>query len=170
MGFEGILFTEQHGNLEGVHEVTNNPILLDLFIAAHTQSIKVGQCGICLPFANPLRVAEDIANLDQMTKGRALAGFSRGNTSRWADQYGQHLGMKVATSDKSETDERNFRAFAECWEIIHRAWTQDSFAFSGEFWTFPVSGTKYPYPPAMQWGDSVDSEGNLLSVGDVPRP
>ena len=58
LGFEGLLFTEQHHNLEGVHEVTNNPIMLDMFVAAHTERVKLGQCGICLPFANPRHAHE----------------------------------------------------------------------------------------------------------------
>jgi alkanesulfonate monooxygenase SsuD/methylene tetrahydromethanopterin reductase-like flavin-dependent oxidoreductase (luciferase family) len=50
-----------------------------------TKRICVGQLGIVLPAANPIRVAEDIAMLDQMTGGRANAGFARGYQRRWVD-------------------------------------------------------------------------------------
>jgi alkanesulfonate monooxygenase SsuD/methylene tetrahydromethanopterin reductase-like flavin-dependent oxidoreductase (luciferase family) len=170
LGFEGIFFSEQHGNLEGVPEVTNNPIFLDWFVASQTERLKVGQLGCVLPVSNPLLVAEEIAQLDQMSKGRVLAGFSRGNTVRWVEQFGQLNQMKSATSDKSEADERNLRAFIEAWHIIKLAWTTDSFSYDGEFWKYPVDGSKWPYPTTKEWGVGVDDDDNLTEVGVVPRP
>jgi alkanesulfonate monooxygenase SsuD/methylene tetrahydromethanopterin reductase-like flavin-dependent oxidoreductase (luciferase family) len=167
-GFEGMFFSEQRGNVEGIPEVTANPILLDLFIAQHTERLKVGQLGNVLPAHNPLHVADQIAQLDQLTKGRVLCGFARGNTSRWVDAYGQQLDIKATRSDKGEADERNMRAFKESWEIIKTAWTQDTFSFDGEFWKFPVPGTKWTYPPSKDWGEAVDDDDNLLGVGIAP--
>jgi alkanesulfonate monooxygenase SsuD/methylene tetrahydromethanopterin reductase-like flavin-dependent oxidoreductase (luciferase family) len=169
-GFEGIFFSEQHGNIEGIPEVTANPMLLDLFVAANTERIKVGTLGVTLPVANPLLVADQIAQLDQLTKGRMLAGFARGNTTRWADQYGQHIPMGATRSDKSEADERNLRALMEAWEIIKLAWTETTFSFDGEFWKFPVPGTKWLYPHTREWGAGVDDDQNLLGVSIAPRP
>jgi alkanesulfonate monooxygenase SsuD/methylene tetrahydromethanopterin reductase-like flavin-dependent oxidoreductase (luciferase family) len=169
-GFEGLFMSEQHGNVEGIPEVTSNPILWDLFLAGHTERIKVGQLGNTLPVANPLLVADQIAHLDQLTRGRAMAGFSRGNTQRWADQYGQHIPMGATRSDKSPHDERNLRALMECWQIIKLAWTEDVFSFDGEFWKFPVEGTKWPYPPTKEFGVGVDEDDNLLGVSIAPGP
>jgi alkanesulfonate monooxygenase SsuD/methylene tetrahydromethanopterin reductase-like flavin-dependent oxidoreductase (luciferase family) len=125
---------------------------------------------VVLPVANPLLVAEEIAQLDQMSRGRALAGFSRGNTVRWVEQFGQLNNMRSAASDKSESDERNLRAFIEAWHIIKLAWTQDTFSFDGEFWKYPVDGSKWPYPATKKWGTGVDENDNLTGVGVVPRP
>jgi len=169
-GFEGVFFSEQHGNIEGIPEFTSNPILMDLFIAGQTKHLKVGQLGMTLPVSNPLLVADQIAHLDQLTGGRAMAGFARGNTPRWADQYGQHIPMRATRSDKSEADERNLRALKECWEIIKLAWTQDVFSFDGEFWKFPVPGTKWTYPHTKTWGAGVDDDDNLLGVSIAPGP
>jgi alkanesulfonate monooxygenase SsuD/methylene tetrahydromethanopterin reductase-like flavin-dependent oxidoreductase (luciferase family) len=60
LGYHSISFTEHHFHIEGF-ELSNNPVLLDLFIAMQTTRIRVGQLGIVLPASNPLRVAEDIA-------------------------------------------------------------------------------------------------------------
>lgn len=169
-GFEGIFFSEQHGNIEGIPEVTSNPLLLDLFVASHTERIKVGPLGMTLPIANPLLVADQIAQLDQLTKGRMLAGFARGNTTRWADQYGQHIPMGSTRSDKSEADERNLRALMEAWQIIKLAWTETTFSFDGEFWKFPIDGTKWLYPHTKTWGAGVDDDDNLLGVSIAPGP
>ena len=69
--------------------MSNNPVLLDLYFAMQTKRIRVGQFGIVLPAANPIRVAEDIAMLDHMTGGRANAGFARGYQRRWVDVMAQ---------------------------------------------------------------------------------
>ena len=76
-GYYGVGFTEHHFHIEG-EEVSNNPVLLDCYLGMRTEHIRVGQLGIVLPSQNPLRVAEDVAMLDQMTQGRAFAGFARG--------------------------------------------------------------------------------------------
>ncbi|HXZ83939.1 MAG TPA: LLM class flavin-dependent oxidoreductase, partial [Myxococcota bacterium] len=88
LGYDSISFTEHHFHVEGF-ELSNNPVLLDLFVGMQTKRIRVGQLGIVLPAQNPIRVAEDIAMLDHMTGGRANAGFARGYQRRWVDVMGQ---------------------------------------------------------------------------------
>src|SRR5579885_3666667 len=68
LGYDSISFTEHHFHIEGF-ELSNNPVLLDLFIAMQTKRLRVGQLGIVLPSQNPIRVAEDIAMLDHMSGG-----------------------------------------------------------------------------------------------------
>src|SRR5499427_45709 len=65
LGYDSVSFTEHHFHIEGF-ELSNNPVLLDLYFAMQTKRIRVGQLGIVLPSQNPLRVAEDIAMLDHM--------------------------------------------------------------------------------------------------------
>ena len=88
LGYDSVSFTEHHFHIEGF-ELSNNPVLLDLYFAMQTKRIRVGQLGIVLPAANPIRVAEDIAMLDHMTGGRACAGFARGYQRRWVDVMAQ---------------------------------------------------------------------------------
>jgi alkanesulfonate monooxygenase SsuD/methylene tetrahydromethanopterin reductase-like flavin-dependent oxidoreductase (luciferase family) len=73
LGYDSISFTEHHFHVEGF-EISNNPVLLDLFIGMQTSRIRVGQLGIVLPASNPIRVAEDIAMLDHMTAATNGAG------------------------------------------------------------------------------------------------
>ena len=56
LGYDSVSFTEHHFHIEGF-EVSNNPVLLDLYVAMQTKRIRVGQLGIVLPAANPIRVA-----------------------------------------------------------------------------------------------------------------
>jgi len=169
-GFEGICFSEQHNNIEGMPEVTTNPILLDTFVAHRTKRLRVGQLGMVLTSHHPLRVAEDIATLDHITGGRAFCGFSRGNARRWVNTFSQHYGTSATDSDKSEIDERNLRAVQEAWHIIKTAWTSDTFHHEGEFWTVPAPNTRWEYPPTRLYGKGMDAAGIVREIGCVPRP
>src|SRR4029453_17715464 len=89
-GYDSISFTEHHFHIEGF-ELSNNPVLLDLFVAMQTKRIRVGQLGIVLPADNPIRVAEDIAMLDHMSGGGATTGFARGYQRRGVDVMAQQM-------------------------------------------------------------------------------
>ena len=52
LGYNSISFTEHHFHIEGF-EMSNNPVLLDLYIGMQTQNIRVGQLGIVLPAGEP---------------------------------------------------------------------------------------------------------------------
>src|SRR5882762_8052236 len=48
LGYDSVSFTEHHFHIEGF-ELSNNPVLLDLYFAMQTKRIRVGQLGIALP-------------------------------------------------------------------------------------------------------------------------
>ena len=86
LGYDSVSFTEHHFHIEGF-ELSNNPVLLDLYFAMQTKRIRVGQLGIVLPAANPIRVAEDIAMLDHMLRGAPVpaspAATSDAGSTSW---------------------------------------------------------------------------------------
>jgi alkanesulfonate monooxygenase SsuD/methylene tetrahydromethanopterin reductase-like flavin-dependent oxidoreductase (luciferase family) len=169
LGYDGFCLTEHHMQVEGI-EATTNPIMWNLYVAMHTKKMRVGQLGMNLTAMNPIKVAEDIAMLDQMTKGRAFAGFSRGNTARWTTTMGQHLSIMSAESDRSEADQRNRRALYENWKIVKSLWMDDLTSYDGEFWKVPVP-VPWEFNPTKDWGaDAVDENGMLRKVGITPRP
>ncbi len=163
-------FTEHHFHIEGF-EVSNNPVLLDLYIAMQTKRIKVGQLGIVLPASNPIRVAEDIAMLDHMTGGRACAGFARGYQRRWVDIMAQQThGIHGALPHQhDEIDAANRAAFEECFTIIKKCWTEEMLSFQGKFWKIPPGETPWPLETTAKWGKGVEN-GILKAVGVVPKP
>src|SRR5438105_900131 len=135
LGYDSISFTEHHFHVEGF-ELSNNPIMLDLFIGMQTKRLRVGQLGVVLPASNPIRVAEDIAMLDHMTGGRANAGFARGYQRRWVDIMAQQThGIQGALPHQhDEIDAANRAAFEECFQIIKKCWTEEMLSFQGKFW------------------------------------
>ncbi|MEM6704911.1 MAG: LLM class flavin-dependent oxidoreductase [Acidobacteriota bacterium] len=169
LGYGGFCLTEHHMQAEGI-EATTNPVLWDLYIAQHTETMRVGQLGLNLTAMNPIKVAEDVAMLDHMTGGRAFAGFSRGNTPRWTATMGQHLDITSTESDKSEADQRNRRALYENWRLVKSLWTDPLTEHDGEFWKVPLP-VEWEFNPTRLWGeDAVDEAGTLRKVGITPAP
>jgi alkanesulfonate monooxygenase SsuD/methylene tetrahydromethanopterin reductase-like flavin-dependent oxidoreductase (luciferase family) len=170
LGYNSVSFTEHHFHAEGF-EVSNNPVLLDLFVGLQTKRLRVGQLGIVLPANNPIRVAEDIAMLDHMTGGRANAGFARGYQRRWVDVMAQQThGIHGAHPfEHDKIDEANRAAFEECFRIVKAAWTSDYMDFDGRYWSIPMRGTPWDIEATRKWGAGVEND-TLTQVAVVPKP
>ena len=171
LGYNSISFTEHHFHIEGF-EMSNNPVLLDLFIGMQTKNIRVGQLGIVLPAANPLRVAEDIAMLDHMTNGRANAGFARGYQRRWVDVLGQHAhGVHGALPDQHDAiDQANRDAFEENFRLVKQAWTEPMIeGYQGKLWQIPIPSTGWPPRATREMGQGLAEDGTLTAIGVVPK-
>ena len=76
--FTTVWLTEHHFAHNGYLNAPPNPIMMSLDLASHSKKIRVGQAPIVLPDWHPLRVAEDIALLDNMTEGRVDFGVAKG--------------------------------------------------------------------------------------------
>src|ERR1700736_5243145 len=170
LGYDSVSFTEHHFHIEGF-ELSNNPVLLDLYFAMQTKRIRVGQLGIVLPASNPIRVAEDIAMLDHMTGGRANAGFARGVQRRWVDIMAQQThGIHGAQPHQhDEIDAANYAALQESFRIIKAAWTQDMLSYEGKYWRVPPGETPWPIEATAKWGRGVEG-GIVKAVSVVPKP
>src|SRR4030081_325556 len=158
LGYDSVTFTEHHLHIESF-ELSNNPVLLDLYFAMQTKRIRVGQLGIVLPASNPIRVAEDIAMLDHMTGGRAVAGFARGYQRRWVDIMAQQThGVSGALPHQHDAiDATNRAAFEENFRIIKQAWTQDFSAYQGKYWRIPPGDTPWTLEATKLWGGGVEN-------------
>ena len=170
LGYDSISFTEHHFHVEGF-ELSNNPIMLDLFIGLQTNRLRVGQLGVVLPANNPIRVAEDIAMLDHMTGGRANAGFARGYQRRWVDIMAQQThGIHGAQPHQhDEIDAANRAAFEECYRIIKRAWTEEALTYDGRYWRVPPGQTPWNIEASTKWGLGIE-DGIVKAVSVVPKP
>ena len=100
VGFDAVCFPEHHLHSEGL-EMGSLPVLTQ-HVIHNTKRIKVGPIGYVLPGWNPLRLALEIAWLDQLTKGSTFVGFARGYQARWLNQMAQkiHVPRPPATRAK----------------------------------------------------------------------
>jgi alkanesulfonate monooxygenase SsuD/methylene tetrahydromethanopterin reductase-like flavin-dependent oxidoreductase (luciferase family) len=133
-GFTTSWFTEHHFAHNGYMNAPPNPILMGAHVAAHCRKIRVGTCPVILPDWHPLRVAEDVAMLDNMTLGRVDFGVAKGVNERSTIQFNRD-------ADRRDND-KVFRLFQESLEVILKAWTDEAFTHKGEFYEFPVPGWK----------------------------
>ena len=160
--WDSIWFTEHHFNHEGMESCTN-PLMMGTDIAARTKKIKIGQACNVITFHNPIRLAEDIAFLDQLSEGRVEVGIGRGVYGREAINMNKEADLK----DQA----KNFRLFDETLSIMKKAWTEKFFNHQGEFYTYPAPNFKWQHdmsPPSEEFLDMNTSEVKKISI--VPKP
>ena len=160
-----IWFSEHHlqSTQGGDMECIPNPILLSADIAARTSNLRIGQAASIATFWNPIRLAEDIAFLDNLSGGRVEAGLGRGVFGKEAI----HMNIEADLKDQP----KNFRLFVETLDILKKAWTEDYFSHKGEFYEYPAPEFKYKHPMIKESEDVIDPETNILKkISLVPKP
>ncbi|HVN90831.1 MAG TPA: LLM class flavin-dependent oxidoreductase [Candidatus Binataceae bacterium] len=173
VGFDGFCFPEHHLHSEGI-EMGSLPVLTQ-HVIHNTKRIKVGPIGYVLPGWNPLRLALEIAWLDQLTKGRTFVGFARGYQNRWLSQMAQKIHISATASDKSEVDKTNREAFEEVFRFLKLAWGDEPFRFKGKYYEYPHPQEGTPWP-AHEWTreygfpGEVDELGRIQKLNVVPKP
>jgi alkanesulfonate monooxygenase SsuD/methylene tetrahydromethanopterin reductase-like flavin-dependent oxidoreductase (luciferase family) len=75
LGFESIWITEHHFS---DYSISPNPLQYLTWLAARTKTTRLGTQVIVVPWHDPVRLAEQIAVLDQLSGGRLIVGFGRG--------------------------------------------------------------------------------------------
>ena len=170
LGFDALSTTEHHFHSEG-YEASIAPLLLYTDLAARTERIKFASLGLVLPTWDPIRVAEEIAVLDHLTKGRFVAGFARGYQDRWTNVLGQHYHVTGAPMDGSEVDAHNRAVFEEVFKIMKMAWTQESIRFKTKYYEVPAPYEEgiQRWPVAKNWTAKYGAEGEVDENGVVQR-
>ena len=171
-GFEIVATTEHHLHSEGL-EMGHVPSL-NAYLALNTSHVNVGPIGYVLASWNPLKLAIEIAWLDQLTKGRTIVGMARGYQSRWLNQMAQHLNARGVEKGLEEPIDVPRRAFDEVYDFLKLAWGVEPFAFDGHFWEFPYpAGEGTPWP-AHEWTARMGTpgeveDGKVVKISVVPK-
>ncbi|HUB96971.1 MAG TPA: LLM class flavin-dependent oxidoreductase [Stellaceae bacterium] len=135
LGFDGVGLNEHHTT---PHGLMNGPNMMAAVGAQHTKNLKFLMLGNLLPIHNPLRVAEDIAMADCLSRGRVLAGFARGLQREY----------RAYNIPLSESRAR----FEEAFDVILKAWTEETMSHEGRFWKYKDVAIwprpyQQPHPP-----------------------
>jgi len=146
-GLDGVWLGEIHFN--GTRSVQSAPLALASFIAARSRRLRVGTAVQVLPLNHPLRIAEDVATVDQLSEGRFDFGIGRSGSPRAYDVLGIPYGESQAR-------------FVESLEIIREAWKGLPLSYDGKFYRFEnatVSPMPYqkPHPPMRMAGNSEET-------------
>jgi len=125
-GYDAIWLAEHHFQHEG-YECLPNILMLAVHLAHVTPRIRIG-CGFNIaPMWHPLRLAEDFATADILTRGRTIFGVGRGYHSREVETFGAPILDQDA----------NRELFEEQVEIILKSFDQESFSHQGKHYTLP---------------------------------
>ena len=125
-GYDAIWLAEHHFQHEG-YECLPNVLMLAVHLAHVTRRLRIG-CGFNIaPMWHPLRLAEDFATADILTRGRTIFGVGRGYHSREVETFGAPI----------LDGEANRELFEEQVEIILKAFDQESFSHQGKHYTLP---------------------------------
>jgi alkanesulfonate monooxygenase SsuD/methylene tetrahydromethanopterin reductase-like flavin-dependent oxidoreductase (luciferase family) len=116
LGFEIVTYSEHHFYTEGMEAgATPTPHLLHL--TSKTKRIKIGPLGFVLPTWDPIRLAEDVAWADQISRGRVIVGLARGVFPRWVNVLGQHYQAQPGVLGP-EAERHNREVFEELFHVV----------------------------------------------------
>lgn len=130
-----------------------------------TQAIRIGPLKVLPLDHQPMRIAEDFAQIDVQLNGRLNFGVWEGNDPEAFRAYNQSF-------------EESWERFQDVLDFILVAWTNDSFAYVSKHVKFPgnanppANGRRWeraaftpPFKPQWEWGDWVPAH-----LGVTPKP
>ena len=136
-GLDGAWLAEMHFTPD--RSVLSSPITIASSIATRTRRLRIGMAVYVLPLNNPLRIAEEVATVDQISEGRFDFGIGRSGFARSYDVYGVPYAESRAR-------------FREALDIILQAWRGEPFSYAGEYYrvqdaTVAPLPYQQPHPP-----------------------
>ncbi|MFN0042658.1 MAG: LLM class flavin-dependent oxidoreductase [Alphaproteobacteria bacterium] len=160
LGFDYAWLAEHHFGPEGMGNIPN-PILLAADLAARASRIRFGLAAVILPWWHPIRLAEDLATLDHLLKGRLEIAIGRGVWPREGPNF-------HPKADPRDAD-ANMSLFREQLDVMKKCWTEEFFSHQGEHYTFPAPGMawKHPmFPADARWRDG----DRITKMNVIPKP
>ena len=153
LGYASVKTVEHYFHDYGGH--SPNPIVLLSAIAARTRRIRLITGAVIPAFNNPIKLAGELAMLDNISNGRLDAGFGRAFIPKEFDVFGVSM-------------EESRARFEEGIDIITRLWTEERVSYEGKFHRFrdvrlmprPV---QKPHPPI--WIAAVATKESFIWAG-----
>jgi alkanesulfonate monooxygenase SsuD/methylene tetrahydromethanopterin reductase-like flavin-dependent oxidoreductase (luciferase family) len=164
-GFYSYHIAEHHATPLGM---APSPSIFLSAVAQRTKRLRFGPMVYLLPLYHPIRLAEEIAMLDNLSNGRLDVGIGRGISPIESTLYGR---------DPQENEER----FNEVLDILKIAFSGGRIDYDGKHYTFHnvsmLLGTvQQPHPPFWYGISSPDSaercvarDFNGVSLAATPK-
>jgi alkanesulfonate monooxygenase SsuD/methylene tetrahydromethanopterin reductase-like flavin-dependent oxidoreductase (luciferase family) len=158
LGMEMLWLAEHH--FDGICAYVD-PVTFAAALAASTKQIHIGFAVAQMSLHHPIRMAEQMALIDNISKGRLVVGLGRGTAYNIYDYQGYGI-------DPAEAYER----LIEAEELMIKAWTTESLEHDGKFWKLrlpllrPRPYTK-PHPFMIR---ACASEQAMLDMARAGRP
>ena len=157
-GFDGIWLTEHNFTGESVY---CDPIPLASAVAARTSRIRIGFAVIQLALRHPIRLATQLALLDNLSNGRIDIGVGHGTNY---NEY-EFVGYGLRSHDSRERME-------ETLDVMVRAWTEAPLVHHGKFYQLSLPALRpqprqRPHPPIWR---AASSAGSVRDCGRMGAP
>jgi alkanesulfonate monooxygenase SsuD/methylene tetrahydromethanopterin reductase-like flavin-dependent oxidoreductase (luciferase family) len=157
-GFDGIWLTEHNFTGESVY---CDPIPFASVVAARTSRIRIGFAVIQLALRHPVRLAIELALLDNLSDGRVDVGVGHGTNY---NEY-EFMGYGLRSDDSRERME-------ETLDVVLRAWTQAPLVHEGKFYQLSLPELRprprqRPHPPIWR---AVSSGASVRECGRMGAP
>ncbi|MGF7160095.1 alkanesulfonate monooxygenase SsuD/methylene tetrahydromethanopterin reductase-like flavin-dependent oxidoreductase (luciferase family) [Rhodoligotrophos appendicifer] len=120
-GFDVAWFAEHHFTN---HSICPSSLMMVAHCAPETSKIRLGSAVLALPLYQPLKVVQEIAFADLLTRGRLVLGIGSGYQPHEFDRY---------RVDRSEKHAR----LLEAWTIIEQGLTSGVVRFKGRHFDIP---------------------------------
>ena len=158
LGADVVWLAEHH--FDGI-SVYGDPMVLAGALAAALPRAGLGFAVIQTALHHPIRLAEQMALLDHLTKGKLIVGLGRGSSYNIYDYQGFGIDHREAQARLDEAE-----------AIMLKAWTEDEFAHDGRFWQVQVPMLRprpytRPHPPVIR-GSSGDA--SLVELAREGKP
>mgnify|MGYP001234381501 FL=1 len=156
LGYDVIWLAEHHFD-GGCAYV--DPTTFAAAIAARTKKIKIGFAVAQMALHHPIRFAEQIALVDNISKGRMIVGVGRGT----AYNFYEFRGFGI---DPDEAHEM----LLEVEDILVKAWTTENYKHDGKYWQveLPVLRPQVyqkPHPPMIRACSGLESTLEMAREG-----
>lgn len=145
-----INFCEHHGSEDAY---LPSPIVLAAAAARVTRHVRL-QVNVLVPFSDPLRVAEDVAVLDHLSKGRVDVLLLGGYVASELAMFG------IDPKSRGMLMEEAVRALRE-------AWTGEPFTFRGRRARVTPPSLQQPHPRIFMGGSSVPAARRAARLGGI---
>ena len=144
-----INFCEHHGSDDGY---LPSPVIMAAAAARITQNVRL-QANVLVPFSDPLRVAEDVAVLDQLSHGRAEVLLLGGYVDSEMAMFG------VDPKQRGHLMDEGVRT-------LKQAWSGKPFEFRGRPVCITPRPVQQPYPPIFMGGSSAPAARRAAREAD----
>jgi alkanesulfonate monooxygenase SsuD/methylene tetrahydromethanopterin reductase-like flavin-dependent oxidoreductase (luciferase family) len=154
LGIRTVTLSEHHGTEDGY---LPSPLVFAAAVAARTTRIKIRVAALIAPLHDPLRIAEDAAVVDQLSRGRLELVIANGYVASEFAMFDKQLSERVP-------------AVVEAIETLKAAWTGEPLEFRGRTVMVRPRPFREPRPPLFLGGGSAPAARRAARIADVFFP
>lgn len=158
LGFDVIWLAEHH--FDGICAYVD-PVSFAAALAVATHRARIGFAVAQMSLHHPIRMAEQLALIDNISQGRLMVGLGRGTAYNIYDYQGYGI-------DHTEAQAR----FEEAEAIMIKAWSGEPLEHHGRFWDLKLPMLRprpftQPHPYVIR---SASTEEGMLTIARQGRP